>query len=143
MKATDVSNQKGNVFKKMTGIIYLNRKDYKNAFIYFNKALDASVKERNIWAYYYLAKYFYLTGSLENKIVKNVDKAIQYFNYSSDLIDSLCELLYIYYDGHDLEKVYYYKNLIEKHVLYNDEYKKIIEDVIDKIKTKKNLDITF
>ena len=128
---------------KELGIIYLNRKDYKNAFVYFNKALDASVKERNIWAYYYLAKYFYLTGLLENKIVKNVDNAIRYFNYSSDLIDSLCELLYIYYDRRDLEKVYYYKNLIEKHVLYNNEYKRIIEDVLEKIKTKKNLDITF
>ena len=128
---------------KELGIIYLNRKDYKNAFVYFNKALDASIKERNIWAYYYLAKHFYLTGSLENKIVKNADKAIQYFNYSSILIDSLCELLYIYYERHELEKVYYYKSLIENHELYNDEYKKIIEDVLDKIKTKKSLDITF
>ena len=84
-----------------------------------------------------------MTGSLENKIVKNTNKAIQYFNYSSLLIDSLCELLYIYYERHELEKVYYYKSLIEKHELYNDEYKKIIEDVLDKIKTKKSLDITF
>ena len=84
-----------------------------------------------------------MTGSLENKIVKNVDKAIQYFNYSSNLIDSLCELLYIYYDRHDPEKVYYYKSLIEKHNMFNDEYKKIIEGVLDKIKTKKSLDITF
>lgn len=78
-----------------------------------------------------------MTGSLENKIVKNTDKAIQYFNYSSVLIDSLCELLYIYYERHELEKVYYYKNLIDNHELYNGEYKKIIEDVLDKIKTKK------
>lgn len=128
---------------KELGIIYLNKNDFKNAFVYFNKALDASVRERNIWAYYYLAKYFYLSGSLENKIVKNVDKAIQYFNHSSVLIDSLCELLYIYYDRHDLKKIYYYKNLIENHDLYSDEYKKVIEDVLDKIKTKKSLDITF
>ena len=75
--------------------------------------------------------------------VKNTDKAIQYFNYSSVLIDSLCELLYIYYERHELEKVYYYKSLIENHKLYNGEYKKIIEYVLDKIKTKKSLDITF
>ena len=92
---------------------------------------------KNIWAYYYLAKHIYLTGSLENKIVKNVDKEIRYFNYSIVLIDSLCKLLYIYYYRHDLEKVYYYKSLIEKHNMFNDEYKKIIENVLDKIKTKK------
>lgn len=74
-----------------------------------------------------------MTGSLENKIVKNVDKAIQYFNYSSILIDSLSELLYIYY----------YKSLIDNHGLYNGEYKKIIENVLDKIKTKKSSNITF
>lgn len=74
-----------------------------------------------------------MTGSLENKIVKNVDKAILYFNYSSILIDSLSELLYIYY----------YKSLIDNHGLYNGEYKKIIEDVLDKIKTKKSSNITF
>ena len=52
-------------------------------------------------------------------------------------------LLYIYYERHELEKVYYYKSLIENHNMFNDEYKKIIEDVLDKIKTKKSLDITF
>ena len=40
MKTIEVQNNKYELIK-----------DYKNAFVYFNKALDASVRERNIWAY--------------------------------------------------------------------------------------------
>lgn len=125
---------------KELGIIYLNKNDYINAYKYFNKSLDSSIKERNVWSYYYLAKYFYLCGSLDNGIVKNVDKAIEYFNLSSVLIDSLCELLYIYYEIDDFDMVNYYKDKIEKHEAFNDDHKKVILNVLGRIKNKIRFD---
>ena len=125
---------------KELGIIYLDKKDFVNSYKYFNKSLDASIKERNIWSYYYLAKYFYLCGSLDNGIVKNIDKATQYFNLSSVLIDSLIELLYIYYEMNNLEMIKFYKSKIENHEAFNEDYKKIIIDVLDKINNKISFD---
>lgn len=125
---------------KELGIIYLDKNDYVNSYKYFKKSLDASIKERNIWSYYYLAKYFYLCGSLDNGIVKNIDKATRYFNLSSVLIESLIELLYIYYEMNNLEMIKFYKDKIENHEAFNEDYKKIIIDVLNKINNKISFD---
>lgn len=122
---------------KELGIIYLNNNDYVNAYYYFNKALDSSIKERNIWAYYYLAKYFYLCGSIQNNLVNDINKAINYFELSGELIDSLIQLLFIYYELGDLDNVYKYKKLIENSKYFNDKYKKDIDKVLKDINNKK------
>lgn len=115
--------------------------NYKIAYTYYNKALDSTYREITLWAYYNLAKYYYLTGNLETNIIKDINKAIQYFEKSSSLINSLIELLYIYYelylDNHKTstkEKCLLYKNLIEHHKDYNNTIKKNIEDKIQDIK---------
>ncbi len=126
---------------KELGKIYLEEKNYVEAFNFFNRAIDSSLKEKNLWAYYYLAKYFYLCGNSHNNIVKDVDKAIDYFKMSDVLIDSLCELLFIYYERNEIDMVWFYKEKIENHKMFNDEYKKMIEDILFKIKNKAILDI--
>ena len=113
-------------------------KNYVLSFKYYQKALDSNIREINIWAYYNLAKHFYLNGNIDANVAKDVDKAIDYFSKSSYLIESLIELLLIYYDKKDIEKIDYYKDLIENHSLYNNEIKHKIENLLIK-KDKINL----
>lgn len=126
---------------KEIGIIYLEEKNYVEAFKFFNMAIDSSSKERNLWAYYYLAKYYYLCGSVQVNLAKNIDKAIKYFKNSDIFIDSLCELLFIYYEKNEINMISFYKEKIENHKMFNDEYKKMIEDILFKIKNKTMLNI--
>ncbi len=115
-----------------------NNNNYEKAFYYYNKALESNIREINIWAYYNLAKYFYLTGNIDANVSKDINKAIEYFSKSCLLIESLIELLLIYYDKKDFKNVNYYKDLIENHSLYNNEIKNKIENLLIK-KDKINL----
>lgn len=118
------------------------------ALKYYNKALESSIRETCMWAYYNIAKYYYLDGDLETNTLKDINKAINYFEKSNNLIESLQELLFIYYNKYlennnkeNLDKIYYYKNLIEKHPNYNDNYKNIIENKLNDLKQKKEINI--
>ncbi len=113
----------------------------KEALKYYEKALEASLKEKCIWAYYNIAKYYYLEGDVDTHTVKDIEKAIKYFEKANNLIESLKELLFIYYKENNLEKVYYYKNLIEKHPQYNKEIKEEIENVLKDIKEIEEISI--
>lgn len=60
------------------GLYYLKNNDYKTAFVYFNKSIEAPLKERNKWGYYNLAKNYYDKGCIkENK--KLYDKYMNIF----------------------------------------------------------------
>lgn len=125
------------------GEYYRLRGNYKDAFIYYNKALESNYREITPWAYYNLAKYFYLNGNNVTNTLKDIDKAILYFNKSNILIESLIELLFIYYekyliDYRYLEKLNYYKKLIESHPKYNEKIKELIE--LD-LKTKAEINL--
>lgn len=120
----------------------------KNAFNWYLKSLESTKKEQSLWAYYNLAKYYYLNGDLETNTLKDIDKSIIYFEESNNLIESLIELLYIYFDKYIndkkdelLNKVYYYKNLIENHEKYNDNIKEQINNKLKNIKQKKEIEI--
>ena len=106
------------------------KNNYKLAYEYYNKALNSNIKELNVWAYYNLAKYYYLTGNIDVNIPKDIDKSIEYFTKSSNLIDSLIELFLIYYNKKDGTKTHYFKYLIEEHRDYNDNIKNKIEKLI-------------
>jgi len=124
---------------------YLRKQNnFKEAFKYYYKALESSIRETSFWAYYNLAKYFYLNGNLDCNIQKNINKAIEYFEKSINLIDSLKELFYIHYNEHqktkdknNLNKMYYYKELIEKHKDFDNSVKQEIEN---KIKNSQNIE---
>ncbi len=106
------------------------KKNYKLAYDYYSKALDSNIKELNIWAYYNLAKHYYLTGNIDASIPQDIDKAIEYFTKSSNLIESLIELFMIYHDKKDRTKMFYFKYLIEEHKDYNDNIKNKIEKLL-------------
>ena len=119
-------------------IAELNRinSNYVEAYKYYNKALESSYREITPWAYYNLAKYFYLKGNIDASISKDINKAIEYFEKSNTLIESLQELFLIYYNMKDINKLNYYKSLIENHDKYNDIIKKEIESKIKEIDKK-------
>lgn len=120
-----------------------NKGNKKEAFQYYQKALDCHFEEISPWTYFNLAKYYYLNGDLETNIIKDENMAINYFEKSSSLIDSLQELLIIYFekylitkDKKYLDKINYYKNLIEIHPNYNNETKVFIENKLKQLKTE-------
>ena len=87
------SNKLGEWYRKG---IYV-KKDMKKAYEYYKQALEVPKSILNYWAYFNLAKYFYLEGSYEAATEKNVEKAIEYFENTLPLIDaSYEELIYIY-----------------------------------------------
>lgn len=120
----------------------------KEALKYYEKALESTIKETSVWAYYNIAKYYYLYGDLETNIIKNIDKAIEYFEKSNNLINSLIELLYIYFDKYlksneelFLEKIYFYKNKIENHKDFNSKIKEEIDNKLKIIKEKEQINL--
>lgn len=120
----------------------------KEALKYYKIALESTQKEITTWAYYNIAKYYYLDGDLETNTLKNIDKAIEFFEKSNCLIESLIELLLIYFNKYlknnteeFLSKIYYYKNLIESHSSYNSKTKEIIEKKLKNFKKNEEINI--
>ena len=130
------------------GEYYRNNNDYKTAFDYYNKALESSMSEKSSWAYYNLAKYYYLNGETQTCTAKDLDKAIKYFELSNSLIESLIELLkinYIFYintqEEQYLKKVYLYKKEIEAHPNYDDKINQKINSILKNIYKKRKIEI--
>jgi len=117
------------------------KNNYEKAYKYYNKALESSIREITPWAYYNLAKYYYLNGNVETNTKKDIEKAINYFELSNNLIESLQELLLIYYELKDLDKINHYKKLIEIHPKYNNSIKNKLEKYLKKIKKVKEINI--
>ena len=120
----------------------------KEALKYYKKALESTTRETSIWAYYNIAKWYYLNGDLETNTLKDTNKAIEYFENSSILIESLTELLYIYFSEYlsnkketNLNKIYYYKNLIENHKDFNKDIKTQIDNQLKNLKNKEEIDL--
>ena len=116
----------------------------QKAFDYYTLSSESPKFTLCNWSKYNLAKYFYKDGCLEIGIHKDLDKATSLFEESScELIDSLEELIYIYYDlylknnnsENYLKKLNYYINLTENHSNYNDE---IASRINNKLKDLKN-----
>ena len=71
------------------------KKDMKKAFDYYNKAIEAPISTVSYYAFYNLAKYYYLTGN--TVLIKDEDKAIKYLDIaSSHAIEAAILLLYLY-----------------------------------------------
>lgn len=125
-------------------------KNLKEAFNYYNKAIDSGIENTCFHAYYNLAKYYYLKT---NQIVEADETiAIKYLNIASNNnhIKSSILLLYIYIDKYikeksniTLNKINELTNAIENHKEFNNQIKEEIELNLKRIKedNKINLDI--
>lgn len=130
---------------------YYRKNNMKLAFKYYNDAIDSNIRTLCFYAYYNLAKYFYLNGHALI-VEKNLNKAIEYFKIASNhnIIEATEELFYIYTNNYlitrsdkDYQELLYYKDKIEKHPSYNKTIKNNIENKIKEIKdkqTKINID---
>lgn len=131
--------------------IYVNI-DLDKAFELYNKALESPIDNIYPYAYYNLAKYFYLTGDIV--LVKNINKAVNYLSIASnnDIIEASILLLYIYVeeylkelDNSLIPKIRELVITIERHPKYNEEIKKEIDSNLLKLKENKkiNIDVIF
>ena len=121
------------------GEIYRQNNDKVIAYDYYQKALHTTKSGICLWAYYNIGKYYYLEGNLETNILKDIQKAKEYFILSEQLIDSLIELFLIFIEENNHIKILEYKQKIEQHKKYNNEIRKQIEVFIKK--KKENIQI--
>lgn len=124
--------------------IYIE-KDEKKAYEYFNKAVEVPKSILDHWAYYNLAKYFYLEGNFEANIEKNIPKAIEYFNKAleGNIDEAYKELILIYIEEYkenenqkDLDNINYYYNKYRLTSSYKKYKKEIDEKIEELIKNK-------
>ena len=100
------------------------------------------MRAKCLWNYFNLAKYFYITGNKEINLEKNLNQAINYYQISQSLIESLIELLFIFVKQNNKDKALEIINKIENHPNYNLKYKELIEDqlqILNKEKINQNL----
>ena len=125
-------------------------KNYKEAFNYYNDALNVPINNVYFWAYYNLAKYYYLNGNSYAYIDKDINKAIEYFEKASDfgILDASLELLVIYStmyinnkDNNTYLNLLMIVNRIEKHDNYNNELKDKINNILKDIKNNNHIDL--
>lgn len=111
-------------------------KDIKKAFKYYNLATEVPLNILNHWAFYNLAKYFYLKGSAIAGIEPNLNKAIEYFKKAAKhgIYEAYEELIYIYIDKYKETSLDFYLNKI-------NEYLNILSKNKHYEKCQKNLEI--
>lgn len=98
--------------------IYVD-KDLKKSYEYFNKALNVPMNILNFWAYFNLAKYFYLDGNFEAGVEKNLNKAVDYFELClSHIDDAYLELINIYIDKYEIERKQIYLDKVNEYLDY-------------------------
>ena len=130
--------------------IYIEKNE-KKAYEYFNKATEVPKSILDHWAYFNLAKYFYLEGNFEANIEKNIPKAIEYLNKAleGNIEEAYKELILIYIEEYkekenqkDLDYINHYYNkyrLTSSYKIYKKEIDKKIEEMVkDKIILIKN-----
>lgn len=138
-------NKVGEYYRK--GLV---KKDLKEAYKYYNLALDTDYIHLCNYAKYNLAKYFYLEGCLDIVLVRDELKAYELFKSAKEanIFEAKIELLIL-----DIKK--YFKNNdkdlyniiikeikdIENDPKYNEKIKKQIENLIKK--EKKAIDINL
>lgn len=126
-------------------------KNMSLAFLYYNKALESNYKTLCYYAYYNLAKYFYLTGY--DKVVLNKDeaKAIEYFTKASNngILEATIELFkinakkYLFFrDSHTYNEIGRLKKMIEGHHDYNKNIGEELEITINELVEKREMDMS-
>lgn len=105
------SNKIGEFYRKG---LYVD-KDYRKAFDYYSLAIDVPISLLNYWAYFNLAKYFYLDGCVTAGVEKDLSLAIKYFEIASNggIVEALEELIYIYIDKYASGDEMYFNKINE------------------------------
>ena len=123
-------------------------KDMDKAYYYYTRALENNYRTLCFYAYYNLAKYFYMNGY--DKYPKDTNKAIEYLNIASNngILEASIELFFYYSkkyltnkDEVDKELLLKYKSVIECHDKYNDKLRERIESTLKEINNKKEINI--
>ena len=121
------------------GLYYLD-KDKSKSLEYFTKGTKNTLRATCLWNYHNLAKYFYSYGNPESNTSEDINTAIDFYNISSSLIESLIELLYLYINIYNKDKSNSNKSnvldtisRIENHPKFNTTYKSIIEEESNKL----------
>lgn len=123
------------------------KQDMQKAFEYYNKAIEAPINTVSYYAYYNLAKYYYLTGNIV--LIKDEAKAIEYLNIASNhVIEASILLLYLYTKQYlkNKDKNIYTKieniiTKIENHPKYNNNVKQEIENNLQMLKEDNHIKI--
>lgn len=122
----------------------------EEAFTYYNQALESNYKNICYYAYYNLAKYYYLCGCAPIILVPNKEKAKEYFEIASDnnILEATMELFYLSVEEYlktrekDIfEEVYRLKRKIETDKNYSDDLRKKIEKELEKITEELTINI--
>jgi TPR repeat protein len=123
-------------------------KDMDKAYYYYTRALENNYRTLCFYAYYNLAKYFYMNGY--DKYPKDVNKAIEYFNIASNngILDATLELFFYYSkkylssrDDVDKELLLKYKVAIEGHNKYDEKLRERIEHTLNELSNKREINI--
>ena len=129
---------------------YMAEKNLDKAYQYYQDALESNHRTVCYYAYFNIAKYFYLNGCKELGLTKDLEKALEYLNLASTnkILPATIELFFHYIneylstnDKTLLDKIYLYKNTIETHKNYDETLKNIIENQIKEIKKRHTLQI--
>ena len=67
------------------GEYYRLNNDLKTAYLYYSKSIECPLNERNAYAYYNLAEYYYKNGYKELNIKKDINKYNEYINLFNKL----------------------------------------------------------
>ena len=112
-------------------------KDMEKAFKYYNLSTEVPLNILDHWAYFNLAKYFYLTGNPMANVEKNISKATNYFKKAGEagIAEAYEELIYIYIDKYINSNSDYHLNKINEYldILSKDKY---YDKCKDKLKEK-------
>lgn len=129
------------------GEYYRNKGDYELAFKYYKRAIESNHRVVCKYAYYNLAKYFYLNGCGKIVLIPDEEQAIEYF-YLSGLIEGLLEILYLYVkkylvisDQATKCMIFEVKEKIENHVNYDMEIKRIVEKEVLRLQDKEKIEL--
>lgn len=129
------------------GEYYRKNGNYEEAFKFYNRAIMSNCRIVCRYAYYNLAKYYYLNGCGTIVLVADENKAIEYFRESGK-IEGLVEILYLYVKKYLKNKdevmkckIFEVKEEIEQHEKYNIEIKRIVEKEVLSLQDKEEIQI--
>ncbi len=126
-------------------------KDMRKAYEYYLRALESNYRTVCYYAYYNLAKYYYMDGYDDVVLQRDEAKALEYLKIASDngVLEATLELFYYYVNEYlssrsndIMDIVLKYKRVIETHKKYDNDIRIRIEEKILDIRNKQEINIS-